>query len=60
YGRPPYQLSRSEIVERIIAETIDDATLVKIKKHTTLPLPELITPSVNVRTVKNPRPQNSF
>ncbi|KAF0404708.1 MATA-HMG [Gigaspora margarita] len=60
YGRPPYQLSRSEIVERIIAETIDDATLTKIKKHTTLPLPELITPSVNVRTVKNPRPQNSF
>ncbi|CAG8564796.1 2386_t:CDS:1 [Cetraspora pellucida] len=60
YGRPSYQLSRSEIVERIIVETIDDATLVKIKKHTTLPLPELITPSVNVRTVKNPRPQNSF
>ncbi|CAG8561911.1 737_t:CDS:2 [Diversispora eburnea] len=38
----------------------ETTTQIKIKKHTTLPLPELITPSVNVRTVKNPRPQNSF
>ncbi|CAG8506574.1 11772_t:CDS:1 [Acaulospora morrowiae] len=60
YGQPPYPTSRSEIVAQIIAETIDEATQIKIKKHTTLPLPELITPSVNVRTVKNPRPQNSF
>ncbi|CAG8569759.1 4089_t:CDS:1 [Acaulospora colombiana] len=60
YSQPPYPTSRSEIVAQIIAETIDEATQIKIMKHTTLPLPELITPSVNVRTVKNPRPQNSF
>ena len=60
YGRPPFPSSKNEIVDQIISETIDDATQIKIKKHTTLPLPELITPSVNVRTVKNPRPQNSF
>ncbi|CAB4409955.1 unnamed protein product [Rhizophagus irregularis] len=60
YGQPPFPSSKNEIVEQIISETIDEATQIKIKKHTTLPLPELITPSVNVRTVKNPRPQNSF
>ncbi|RIA94040.1 hypothetical protein C1645_760975 [Glomus cerebriforme] len=60
YGQPPFPSSKNEIVEQIISDTIDEATQIKIKKHTTLPLPELITPSVNVRTVKNPRPQNSF
>ncbi|CAG8557721.1 16437_t:CDS:1 [Funneliformis caledonium] len=61
YGQPSYHHpSKTEIVEQIISETIDEATQLKIKKYTTLPLPELITPSVNVRTVKNPRPQNSF
>jgi hypothetical protein len=60
YGQHPFPSSKNEIVDQIISETINEATQIKIKKHTTLPLPELITPSVNVRTVKNPRPQNSF
>lgn len=60
YGQPQFPTSKNEIVDQIISETINEATQIKIKKHTTLPLPELITPSVNVRTVKNPRPQNSF
>ncbi|CAJ0754365.1 16541_t:CDS:2 [Entrophospora sp. SA101] len=53
-------MSKTEIVEHIISETLTEAYQIKIKKHTTLPLHELITPSVNVRTIKNPRPQNSF
>ncbi|CAJ0767148.1 18858_t:CDS:2, partial [Entrophospora sp. SA101] len=55
-----FQMSKTEIVEHIISETLTEAYQIKIKKHTTLPLHELITPSVNVRTIKNPRPQNSF
>ncbi|EXX57020.1 uncharacterized protein OCT59_002502 [Rhizophagus irregularis] len=65
----PYQISDyrnenhekfSQIVSKIVSSYIDDATLLKIKQHTTLSLYDLLTPLENHRTSKIPRPQNSF
>lgn len=65
----PYQISNyrhenhekfSQIVSKIVSSYIDDATLLKIKQHTTLSLYDLLTPLENHRTSKVPRPQNSF
>ncbi|RGB25237.1 hypothetical protein C1646_724306 [Rhizophagus diaphanus] len=65
----PYQISDyrhenhekfSQIVSKIVSSYIDEATLLKIKQHTTLSLYDLLTPLENHRTSKIPRPQNSF
>ncbi|GES74932.1 high mobility group box domain-containing protein [Rhizophagus clarus] len=50
----------SQIVNRVVSSYIDEATLLKIKQHTTLSLYDLLTPLENHRTSKVPRPQNSF
>src|SRR5947207_4007856 len=65
----PYQISDcrhenhekySQIVDKVVSSHIDDATLLKIKQNTILSLYDLLTPIENHRTLKIPRPQNSF
>ncbi|CAG8438865.1 8526_t:CDS:1 [Funneliformis mosseae] len=50
----------STIVNKVISKYISEDTLLKIEQNTVLSLYDLLTPIENHRTLKIPRPQNSF
>ncbi|RIA98677.1 hypothetical protein C1645_748914 [Glomus cerebriforme] len=70
YLTTPYQINHfkreninqnySLIVEKVVANLIDEATLYVIEKNITLSIYDLVIPTENFRTGKIPRPQNSF
>src|ERR1043165_6210997 len=60
YNHDNFSGKYSKIVDKIISTYIDHDTLLKIEENTILSLYDLLTPIENHRTLKIPRPQNSF